>query len=85
MLITVELSSEQGFNGILQGNVINESTADGYSWQKANEGNSFGSTEHEGKKKSAFIWDVKPSGNELNSKNTLKNIKRVMRLRSQQN
>ncbi len=63
--VTVELSSDAGFNGILEGNAVNSEAASGYSWEKANEGNSFGSAESEGRQRAIFIWDVMPSGEDI--------------------
>ncbi len=63
--MSVELSSDAGFNGILEGNVVDSEAASGYSWEKANGGNSFGSAESEGRQRATFTWDVMPSGEDI--------------------
>ncbi len=63
--ITVELSSEKGFNGILEGNVVDTSADSGYTWKKANGDNPFGSGESGGKQKATFTWTVQPKYGDL--------------------
>ena len=44
---------------------MNSEAASGYSWEKANGGNPFGSAESEGKHTATFTWTVMPSGDAI--------------------
>ncbi len=65
VLVTVDLSSDQGFGGILEGNV-HKAADPGYEWAKANQGNKFEASMNQGKYRSTFTWTVRPSGSSIN-------------------